>query len=1098
MEANLNKHGYKAFVAEDFNKDSGHMEAITGNITLDSKTHKYSLDGEELKAITPSKLGYLAGFNPNSHKSGDFAVLAEKILTEGLDRIGEGYEGDDVFRYRGHAKNEASTIRTAKDVQGLYDLSNDDRFFTAAKNVGSSIYGNIIHAAMETGLSEEQIKNGELFQNQGFVETYNKEFKKYQALNLIGTENDVANEDEFKSKISTNASRLTTLRNAILGDFKASGFEHEKMLAAKFAPDGDWTQALTLAGSVDEIATGISSVISDWKTTGKLNNAAIAQLNGYMALARANGVDISKLNVMRDSGNGDAFAYDISKMDNGQLARMFNAARVSHLYEEAVSSASIEDGSIIDKTPIMKSLLSGTAFENIEASLKKMSLAGLNNEEFSNKLENLGFSTKGAVIQGNNATKTYPAQTADGHLREVTGFFDAQGQTISGKAPKIKWSQSKSPEMAHAEKYYLKYASLTDEANRIIEQSQGGELSEADQKRIANLDMQRRLAKAEYDEYAKANGFSSTLKKTIEENVLNSNEYRDAKIRSELKSETIKARDYERSKFQYEKDYLNLEKQQAIYNDINKRYQRAEENSDESRVLEAQLDAQEKVVKQAVDKLDSSGKKILEEDAAKIKEKNAGAAVKEAENIAAKQNVITNKEINQLLHEREAIYSRILLLSKQISEAELRGKDTNLLNEKKKTEEEALVKNKEAIDKKSDGSTQAKDIQETVTAIDDRASNMRKAQEADATSQAQKVSADQLRNVSLAQYKLDAQRLNELDKQIIKLNNEKSPHKYTSRAIAEELKLTELMQTRAMLSSSMLKYDPMMRQFYQYATDGKGNYVDAQGNIVQDASMAQKKYQGSQLTDSQHYALMADQTRREYKLNDLNQKSLERGYIGKFKKLGNQFQSIFWGQMFYRLVMQVMQVFSNAINTTKQLNQAITNLQIVTGKSQESVKSLVKGYSSLAKELGSTTSEVSASANEWLRMGYNTEQVNTLITNSMMLSKLGMIDTAKATEYLTSAIKGYNVSVAESSKIIDMATALDMKYAVSSGYILEAMSKTAASAKLAKVEMSDLQSMIAVVGEVTQKDASVIGESFKTAFARYGNVKAGVFSNGIN
>ena len=78
-----------------------------------------------------------------------------------------------------------------------------------------------------------------------------------------------------------------------------------------------------------------------------------------------------------------------------------------------------------------------------------------------------------------------------------------------------------------------------------------------------------------------------------------------------------------------------------------------------------------------------------------------------------------------------------------------------------------------------------------------------------------------------------------------------------------------------------------------------------------------------------------------------------------------------------------------------------------------------------------------------------------------------------------------------------MATALDMKYAVSSGYILEGMSKAAASAKLAKVEMADLQSMIAIVGETTQKSASSIGESFKTAFARYGNVKAGVFSGDV-
>ena len=172
----------------------------------------------------------------------------------------------------------------------------------------------------------------------------------------------------------------------------------------------------------------------------------------------------------------------------------------------------------------------------------------------------------------------------------------------------------------------------------------------------------------------------------------------------------------------------------------------------------------------------------------------------------------------------------------------------------------------------------------------------------------------------------------------------------------------------------------------------------------------------------------------------------------------------------------------------------MTDLSIVTGKNRKEVTSLMQSYNGLAKSMGLTTAEVSASANEWLRMGYKTNDINTLIKNSAMLAKLGMIEMGQATEYLTSAIKGYGVAVEDSSSIVDMATSLDMKYAVSAGYILEAMSRTATSAKLAKVEMADLQSMIAIIGETSQKDASVVGESLKTAFSRYGNVKAGVFA----
>ena len=168
------------------------------------------------------------------------------------------------------------------------------------------------------------------------------------------------------------------------------------------------------------------------------------------------------------------------------------------------------------------------------------------------------------------------------------------------------------------------------------------------------------------------------------------------------------------------------------------------------------------------------------------------------------------------------------------------------------------------------------------------------------------------------------------------------------------------------------------------------------------------------------------------------------------------------------------------------------DIQIVTGKSTEEVGAMIEEYNQYARELGVTTQAVATAANQFLRMGYNAQDTAKLIDSSMKLSKLGMIEAGQAAEYLTSAIKGYQLSADESKKVVDMATTLDMSYAVDAGYIFNAMSRTATSAKLAKVDMPELQSMIAVIGETTQKDASVVGESLKTAFARYGNVKAKV------
>lgn len=55
------------------------------------------------------------------------------------------------------------------------------------------------------------------------------------------------------------------------------------------------------------------------------------------------------------------------------------------------------------------------------------------------------------------------------------------------------------------------------------------------------------------------------------------------------------------------------------------------------------------------------------------------------------------------------------------------------------------------------------------------------------------------------------------------------------------------------------------------------------------------------------------------------------------------------------------------------------------------------------------------------------------------------------------------------------------------------MSRTASSANLAGVSMDKLLGYLAVTQEVTQKSASSIGESYKSIFARFGQIKAGKF-----
>lgn len=183
------------------------------------------------------------------------------------------------------------------------------------------------------------------------------------------------------------------------------------------------------------------------------------------------------------------------------------------------------------------------------------------------------------------------------------------------------------------------------------------------------------------------------------------------------------------------------------------------------------------------------------------------------------------------------------------------------------------------------------------------------------------------------------------------------------------------------------------------------------------------------------------------------------------------------------------------INKAKQLDSAVTNLRIVTGETRDGATQMVDQYSDLAKELGTTTAEVTSAATEWLRQGYNVAEVNDLVKSSMYLSTLGMIDSATATKDLTSAMKGFKLEASEAMTIVDKLTTLDVKAATSAGDIAEGLAEFANLATSSGVDIDQASAYVATIADVTQQSGSSVGTAMKTILSRYGNVKASAYNS---
>ena len=182
-----------------------------------------------------------------------------------------------------------------------------------------------------------------------------------------------------------------------------------------------------------------------------------------------------------------------------------------------------------------------------------------------------------------------------------------------------------------------------------------------------------------------------------------------------------------------------------------------------------------------------------------------------------------------------------------------------------------------------------------------------------------------------------------------------------------------------------------------------------------------------------------------------------------------------------------------ASETVQELDATATDLAIVTGSNSQEAYALLGQYNALAKQLGATTTQVASAADEWLRQGRTVSETTDLIEQSMILSKVGAMDSAEATKNLTSALMGYKLEAKDAAGIVDKLTGIDLKAAVTANDLAVAMSRTAAGANIAGVSMDRLLGIIAAIEETTQKSAETVGESVKTMLARLNNIKIGKF-----
>lgn len=182
-----------------------------------------------------------------------------------------------------------------------------------------------------------------------------------------------------------------------------------------------------------------------------------------------------------------------------------------------------------------------------------------------------------------------------------------------------------------------------------------------------------------------------------------------------------------------------------------------------------------------------------------------------------------------------------------------------------------------------------------------------------------------------------------------------------------------------------------------------------------------------------------------------------------------------------------------AAETVKEFNDIKTNLAMATNADSDYIDNLMNDYNSLAQELGSLTSSVAESADSWLRQGRSMADTNSLIKDSLVLSKDAELSSSDASEILTATLNGFQLAADQASRINDILTSIDLESASGADSIGTALMKVASQANNAGVSLEKTSAIIATIKDVTQDSDESIGTAMKSILSRMNQIRAGKF-----
>lgn len=177
------------------------------------------------------------------------------------------------------------------------------------------------------------------------------------------------------------------------------------------------------------------------------------------------------------------------------------------------------------------------------------------------------------------------------------------------------------------------------------------------------------------------------------------------------------------------------------------------------------------------------------------------------------------------------------------------------------------------------------------------------------------------------------------------------------------------------------------------------------------------------------------------------------------------------------------------IDLLSEVDNKLTQIQIVSGKSSDAIKGVREDAIIGAKSLASTTQDVLSAYETYYQQGLSRSEAKSRAEATIMAANISDQSVGTTAEQVTAVLNGFNISADNTVDVLGKMANIGAKTATDFAEIASAMQKVASASDVAGLSLDDTLAAMATISSVTRESPESIGTSLNAILGRIGNLK---------